>query len=85
MNIEKTMKIKTILISTLFTFAISTSFAQVTYSKDWQGNTVAKDKYGNVISTFSKDWQGNTVEKDKYGNVKTKSSKKLARKHSQKR
>ena len=55
------MKIKTILISTLFTFAISTSFAQVTYSKDWQGNTVKKDKYGNVLGTYSKDWQGNII------------------------
>ncbi|QLH28310.1 MAG: hypothetical protein HWD63_02205 [Candidatus Parvibacillus calidus] len=47
----------------------TTITAQISYSRDWMGNTVAKDKYGNTIATGSKDWQGNFVWKDEYGNV----------------
>lgn len=46
------------------------SYGQITYSKDAYGNTVAKDQYGNVISTYSEDARGNTVKKDQSGNVK---------------
>ena len=43
-------------------FIISNINSQViTYSEDWQGNTVKKDQYGNIQGTYSKDWQGNTI------------------------
>ncbi|MBT3621221.1 MAG: hypothetical protein HN535_00500 [Flavobacteriales bacterium] len=60
----------------LLLFTTTLCFSQtVTYSKDWQGNTVEKDEYGNTISTYSKDWQGNTVKKDASGNTQSTYSK----------
>ena len=51
-------------------FIISNINSQViTYSQDWQGNSIETDQYGNTKSTYSQDWQGNTVKKDQYGNI----------------
>jgi hypothetical protein len=66
---------KTTILTSIFLLITFISFSQVTYSKDVFGNTVAKDQYGNVISTYSKDVFGNTVEKDQYGNTKSTQSK----------
>lgn len=59
---------KITLLLILFCF-YTISYGQITYSKDAYGNTVAKDQYGNVISTYSEDARGNTVKKDQSGNV----------------
>ena len=45
----------------LFISSSLVSYSQVTYSKDWQGNTVKKDANGNTLGTYSEDWQGNTI------------------------
>ncbi len=42
---------------------------ELTYSKDYAGNTVVKDQYGNIVATGSTDYAGNFVWKDKNGNV----------------
>ena len=46
------------------------SYSQVTYSKDAFGNTVAKDEYGNVISTIN-NYYALTNEKAKHDNYLT--------------
>jgi hypothetical protein len=57
---------KKLIFTLTFLFVAVVGFSQVTYSKDIYGNTVAKDQYGNTISTYSKDIYGNTVQKDQY-------------------
>lgn len=42
---------------------------KLTYSKNYNGDTVAKDKYGNVVAIGSKNYNGDFVWKDQYGNV----------------
>lgn len=42
---------------------------KLTYSKDYNGNTVAKDQYGNIVATGSTNYNWDFVWKDKYGNV----------------
>ena len=39
----------------VFCFFYNNGASQVTYSKDYFGNTVAKDKFGNTIGAGSKD------------------------------
>ena len=34
---------------------------KLTYSKDYNGNTIAKDEYGNIIATGSTNYNGNFV------------------------
>ena len=62
---------KKILFSVVFIITANLSFAQekLTYSKDYNGNTVAKDQYGNIVATGSTNYNGDFVWKDKYGNV----------------
>ena len=63
-------KMKKTLILLVFGMIANNGFSQTTtYSQDYQGNTVAKDQYGNIQSTYSQDYQGNTVKKDEYGNT----------------
>jgi len=67
LKMEKMKKLLFLIVFMLFT---TLGFSQkLTYSKDYNGNTVAKDQYGNVVATGSKDYNGNFVWKDKYGNV----------------
>ncbi len=41
------------------------SFSQkITYSRDFNGNTVAKDQYGNTVATRSTNFNGDYVWKD---------------------
>ena len=42
---------------------------KLTYSKDYNGNTVAKDEYGNIVAIGSTNYNGDFVWKDKYGTV----------------
>ncbi|MEB8345882.1 hypothetical protein OO010_07480 [Flavobacteriaceae bacterium KMM 6898] len=58
----------------LFAFAfvlISTlSYSQeLTYSKNYNGDTFAKDQYGDIVANGSKNYNGDFVWKDQYGNV----------------
>ena len=65
-------KMKKTLILLVFGMIANNGFSQTTtYSQDYQGNTVAKDQYGNIQSTYSQDYQGNTVAKDQYGNTQS--------------
>jgi hypothetical protein len=63
--------IKTILTIT-FLLVTTLSFWQsqkIKYSKNYSGNTVAKDEYGNIIGIASTVYSGKLVWKDKYGNA----------------
>lgn len=65
-------KMKKLILTMTFLLVTTLSFCQnqkITYSKDYSGNTVAKDEYGNVIAIASTDYSGKLVWKDKYGNV----------------
>lgn len=41
----------------------------INYSKGYDGKTIAKDQYGNIIATGEKDYSGAYVWKDQYGNI----------------
>ncbi|WP_341216918.1 hypothetical protein [uncultured Wocania sp.] len=61
---------KKILLLFAFVLLSTLSYSQeLTYSKNYNGDTVAKDKYGNIVATGSKNYNGDFVWKDKYGNV----------------
>jgi len=60
---------KTIFTLTFMLFSVISFSQQITYSLDYAGNTVEKDKYGNTMYTYSTDYAGNIVKKDKYGNM----------------
>ena len=50
------------------------AFAQSTYSRDFNGNIVQKDQFGNTLGTTSRDFNGNLVQKDQFGNIQGRSS-----------
>ena len=58
----------------LLLFIPLVSFGQtITYSKDYMGNTVAKDQYGNIIATGKRTALGDFETKDQYGNIISRS------------
>lgn len=48
-------------IAFLLVTTIAYSQSRIIYSKNYEGNTVAKDEYGNVIATKSKNYAENYV------------------------
>jgi hypothetical protein len=58
-----------ILLTFFFLAMTFSSFAQLTYTEDYYGNTTVTDNYGNVIAKGSNDYYGNYIWKDPYGNI----------------
>ena len=58
------MTFPTYALAALLMLCAPTAFAQSTYSRDFNGNIVQKDQYGNILGTTSRDFNGNLVQKD---------------------
>lgn len=62
---KKTLLILAFLLFATFVFSQS----KITYSKNYLGETIAKDEYGNIIAIGSINYAGEFVWKDQYGNI----------------
>ena len=69
-HMDNHIKIRELLLIISITLFSLTAYSQnITYKKDWQGNTIAVDNMGNTIATQKKDWQGNLIWVDNQGNT----------------
>jgi hypothetical protein len=57
------------LLTSFFIAMAFSTFAQLTYTEDYYGNTTVTDSYGNVVAKGSNDYYGNYIWKDPYGNI----------------